>query len=211
MKRTIGIIAAVVVATLGVYFGYLEYRSRLVPEAVLPHVKNASLRLESSLSYELEPSHITYRELFDKLEKHVTELDSKVIDVRTLETPKNSTRMKPLLEYMKAVQDTLRAQESMYRKQLALSVAMESTEEAFRELRTTTSYGFDYARRAADRASERVTKANTEFGTARDAFRQSLERLDSVRKDLGSTSPTMLYDPQLPTRVIEKIKKSAGG
>jgi hypothetical protein len=210
-RKLLAVVGPLLLVLAGLaWYGYVEYRARMVPDAVLPHVKNASLRLENSLAYEIESTQITYRELFDTLSKHVTELDSRVIDVQTLETRKNAPRMQPLLRYMKAIQETLRSQEMTYRKQLALSVALESSSEAYRDMRGTTSYGFDYARRSAERASERVSKANTELQEAKASFRGTLERLGVARSSVVGVPSTLLFDPALVPKVIEKFAKGGG-
>jgi hypothetical protein len=198
-----------VLAVAGVV-GYREWSARQLPAQLLPHVKNVSLRVANSLAYELQPSNITYKELFEAIDKHLTEIDSKIIDAQTLETAKNRNAVEPLLEYLRAVQEVLRAQQSMYRKQLELSSALDSARDAVMELRRSSVYGYDYAKQSADRAEERSTKASAEYAEARDGFRKALEKLGKARAKAARVAPPeTLCDPGLTTEVLVKLAKES--
>jgi len=91
-KIVAGLLVVALLA-IGGGIGYFEWRQHQVPVTLLPHLKSTTLRLANSLGYELQPSNVTYGELFESIGKHVTEIDSKIIDVQTLETLRIGRRL----------------------------------------------------------------------------------------------------------------------
>lgn len=209
MNAKIG--AATVVALLlagGGGLAYFEWRQHQLPSSALPHVKNVTLRLTNSLGYELTPSNVTYGELLESIGKHITEIDSKIIDLQTLENSKNRAAVEPTLEYMRGVQEVLRAQQMLYRKQMQVASSTESLKQAFSELQNANYYGYAYAKRSVDRAEEEASNAATEYDDARRTFRVSLESLVKARAKVEQVVPNdMLCDPTLPAKVIAKAAK----
>jgi hypothetical protein len=203
-----GLVLVVVAAATYVIFD--DYRARQVPPAALARVKNTSLRVSDCLSYEAQPTHVTYKELFDKIEKNVVEIDSNLIDVQTTETARNRPRVRPLSDYMKASQDVLRAQEALYRKQLDVSTAVDASAEALRDLRSSSYYGLEYARKAVRRASERYEKAIVEQQSAYEAFETTLQKVRAAREALTQIAPPdTLIDRALLSSVIVKLPREA--
>jgi hypothetical protein len=76
------------VAKYGLIVGFLAPATRSVhlPPVATAIVKNASLRIDDCMSYELQPSNITFAEMLAKLQTNVTELDSKLIDLQSAQT-----------------------------------------------------------------------------------------------------------------------------
>jgi hypothetical protein len=208
MKRAIIVAAALAASGLLAYLAIVQYRERQVPPVVFQHVKNTSLRLSDCFSYELESSHITYKELFEKIDKNISEIDSKIIDVRTLQTRSNEARLTPLLEYMKLSQEALRGQEMLYHKQLDVSSAVESSQEAVRELQSASYYSREYALRSAMRADEQFTKAALEYEQANQSLRQTIDHLAKARRSASNVATAdILFDPQLPTKLLTKLAR----
>jgi hypothetical protein len=209
MRKTIliSVIVVVVAASAGAaYWKITDVKSRAVPPVALQHVKNSSLRLANSLSFELTRSNVTYRELYQTLEKNVTEIDSHIIDIQSIETSRNRENVEPLIAYLRVGQDVLRAQEQYYQRQVAQNVTSSSFAEAQQRLHEASPFGHDYARTSAVRAAQEVTKANLELDAALGTFRSALLRLDKVRRDLErKPNGDVLCDPDLAGRVIEAL------
>src|SRR5689334_24894146 len=64
-------------ALLLAFLGYRYYHVRTVRNAIEPLVQNITLRTANDLNYAIDPQKITYKELFDKLDKDKAEIDSK--------------------------------------------------------------------------------------------------------------------------------------
>lgn len=208
-KRLAALIVLAITAAGGA-LGYTEWRKHQLPEAVLPHVKNVTFRVENSLSHELRDTNVTYGELFESLGKHITEIDSTIIDVQSVATSKNRAVVEPVLEYMRAAQELLRAQQSLYRKQLQLNASLEMFSEAVAELRDASYYGYEFARRSADRAEAQSKKANAEHSEAVTAFKVELDAFIKARARAATVVPEdFLPDATLPRKVIDKVHKAA--
>src|SRR5215470_7062569 len=116
-------IAAVVLLIAGMgYIAYGKYEHNRFVASLVPHVKNSSLRVVNSTRYETDGgSLISAKELFEKLESDIAEIDKQLLEVQTLSSPKTSSITDPTVEYLKASQECLRALLQKYRKFLALS------------------------------------------------------------------------------------------
>ena len=210
-KPILAALFLVAIAVAG-YFLFDDYRARQTPPVALARVKNTSLRVSDCLSYETQSTHVTYKELFDKIEKNIVEIDSNLIEVRTTETVKNRPRVRPLSDYMKVSQDALRAQETLNRKQLEVSSAVDASEDALRDLRSSSYYGLEYARKAVSRASERYEKAIAEQQSAYEAFESTLQKVRTAREALTQiAAPDALIDSTLLSSVIAKVPREAAG
>ena len=196
--KIIGAIAAILVVTGG-YFGYLRYEQHKFVESITPHVKNASLRLANAVRYETEKdSKITYKELFEKLESDVSEIDKRILDVQTIATPSNKEITDPVLTYLKSSQELIRAILMKYRKQLALSSASDWVERALDDLRSANSYGREYAIKASDKAMKDFEKASKEYDEARAEVLPAVTRMrEAYANAAKSMSPDILANPSI--------------
>lgn len=166
MKFVIAAAIAIVVA-IGGYVGYTRYEQHKFQEAITPHVKNASLRLANAVRYETEKdSNITYKELFEKLESDVAEIDKRIIDVQTLATPENKEVTDPVLVYLTGSQELLRALLHKYRKQLSVSSANDRVESEMDDLRNASYYSREYAVKSAEKALKDFEEAAKEYAGA---------------------------------------------
>ena len=166
MKKVLTAVVVFAVAIAG-YFGYSTYEQHKFVESIRPHVKNVSLRLTNASRYETEDgTKITFKELFEKLESDIAEIDKRILDVQTIATPANKDATDPVTDYMKGNQELLRALLTKYRKQLAVSTASDWVDRSLDELRSSNHYGFEYAKKATDKAIKELDKAIEESGKA---------------------------------------------
>ena len=88
MKKPIIITMIVVFISVGGYFGFRQYEQHKFIESILPPVKNSSLHLMNVVRYEIDDgTNISFKELFDKLEANIAEIDKRIIEVQTIATP----------------------------------------------------------------------------------------------------------------------------
>ncbi len=199
MKR---VLVALVVAVLAIggYFGFTTYEKHKFIESIRPHVKNVSLRLTNASQYETEDgTKITFKELFEKLESDIAEIDKRILDVQTIATPANKDVTDPVMEYMKGSQELLRALLTKYRKRLDAVNASDRTDTAIEELRSADHYGFEYAKKAAykaakdfDNAIEESDKAISDVVATAANLRRSLARATTVLPGDTLIDPTIL-------------------
>jgi len=189
MKKALAGVTLLVVIGAG-YFGYGHYQRQQFIERLLPHVKNASLRVENSARYETEDdSKITFKELFDKLEADIAEVDKRLIEVQTLASPDTAALSDPVVAYLKGTQVYLRAMLLKYRKGLAVSSASNWATQQIEDLRASSGYGVDYARRSADKALKDLTQAQSEYNETIPELRVAAEKLKELRAPLALFLP----------------------
>ncbi len=80
-------IAGATVAAAGLAFGaiagYRLYERRMFVEMSQPLVKNSSLRVANAMRYAIEPSGITYGEMFSKLNDNLSESDKNILEIQS--------------------------------------------------------------------------------------------------------------------------------
>lgn len=210
MKKYILATAIMLIGVMS-YTGYARYEQNRLIDAITPHVKNASLRVANSARYETEAdAKITYKELFEKLEIDIAEIDKRLIDVQTLASPKTVTLTDPIINYLKASQGFLRALLQKYRKSLALSSAREWTQKMIDEYRTSSGYGVDFAKRTADKAIKEHSEAEKEFNATIPELRVATEKLKEARTTIGKSLPddALLQMAQLDAIIANNATKA---
>ena len=202
MKFAIAAAIAIVVA-IGSYVGYAKYEQQKFQESITPHVKNASLRLANAVRYETEKdTKITYKELFEKLESDVAEIDKRIIDVQTLATPENKEVTDPVLAYLKSSQELLRALLQKYRTQFSVSSASDRLEREMDDLRNASYYGREYAVKSAQRALKNFEEAGKEYAdAATDVFSAAKKMTESQTK----VAPFIRSDALTDIAIFEAI------
>ena len=121
-KILILFVVTVLVAASG-FLVFRYYQVSKVRSAIEPLVHNVTLRASNEIKYDLEPSKVTYKELFEKIDKDLAEIESKKIDIQTVPSRFGEDAIAASLNYMNSCQGLLRALESKYYKQLALSTS----------------------------------------------------------------------------------------
>lgn len=205
MKKVLNAVIAIAVA-IGGYFGYSTYEQHKFVESIRPHVKNASLRLTNASRYETEDgTKITFKEVFEKLESDIAEIDKRILDVQTLATPANKDVTDPVIDYMKASQELLRALLMKYRKRLAVSTASDWFDRSLDELRASNRYGFEYAKKATDRAMKEFDKALEESGKATTDVVVTVAKLKDALARVTVVAPSdALIDPTILDAIAKK-------
>ena len=198
-RAVLFLLFALALASLGVG-GFYEYRAVHLPPVATGIVKNASLRIDDCMSYEVQPSNITFAEMLAKLQKNVTELDSKLIDLQSAQTARNASRVKPLLDYLHAGMAALRAQGMVTQKEMETRSRIEQRDEAYRQ--SMSGSASEYASRTVERAREDLRKTLHEYANAEETLKRSLDSLLSSRKDALAVVPTStLCNPDLVAKV----------
>ena len=97
--------------TVLVFLGGLGYLARTLQAAKShrvdqPTIKNTSLRLANGFIYETtDKSPITFKELFDKLEVDIGEIDKRILEVQTIAAPGQKSIADSTVEYMALARD----------------------------------------------------------------------------------------------------------
>jgi len=210
MKKAIAAVVAVAIVIAG-YFAFSAHEQQKFLESIRPHVKNSSLRLANAIRYETEEgTKITFKELFEKLEADVAEIDKRILDVQTIATPSNKEVTDPVLDYMKSSQELLRALLMKYRKRLAFSNAIDWTERAIDEMKTTSYYGMEYAKRTGDKAIKDLEKAQVEYkGAIADVIGATNNMRETYSKVVASLPRDVLIDPAILEAVSKKNAPNA--
>lgn len=206
-------ILAAVILLIGAmsYMGYVRYERIRLVDAISPHIKNTSLRVANSARYEIESdAKITYKELFEKLESDITEIDKRLIDVQTLASPKTATLTDPAINYLKASQEYLRALLQKYRKGLALSSARGWAQKMIEEYNASSGYGADFAKRGAEKAIKEYGEAEKEFNAAIPELRAITQKLKEARIAAGKNLPddALIQVAQLDAVIANNAQKT---
>jgi hypothetical protein len=90
--------------------GLGQSNQRKFVELISPPIKNASLRLANVSRYETgADSKVTWKELFERIESDVGEIEKGILEVQMITPPKKDATKEPAIEYLRGVQDLLRA------------------------------------------------------------------------------------------------------
>lgn len=204
MKKKLIIVAVTVILIAAGYAGFVSYEQRKFVESITPHVKNASLSLANVVRYETEETKITYKELFDKLESDISEIDKRILDVQTIATPSNKKVTDRVIGYLKGSQELLRSLLLKYRKQLAVSSARDSTERSIEFMRNAGQYGHEYASKAADSALKDWRKAEIEYAEAKSDVLNAANNMKKAHASLATNIPS---DALADATIFETIAK----
>jgi len=197
--------AAVAVVAIGGVFGFQHYKKGAAIEAVTPMVKSVSLRVGNMIAANTDPnSAMTFKEMFDKLEADIREVDNQILAVQTIETDGNMEITRPAIEYMKAGQDLLRQALNLSRKQLAKKTAEKWADSQVEEARTADGYSRDFAAKSARKAIKDWEKAMEEHKAAMTEARETANRFTAQIAKARGTFPAHAI-------IEEKVVKSLLG
>ena len=213
MKKWL-ILAAVCVAALVAPAGYLVYshlRDNKVIEGAYPSVKNTSLRVTNSLQL-IESHNVTYKELFEKIDSEVAELDKRLLEVQSASTPSTEKWMHALADYIRASQEALRAEEGMARQKMMAHSAVEFADRQTERLYAERNpYGVKYLQSAAEEAVTDATNKLKEAKKAARAWDVALGKLAQARDIITPFVPAdALVDPALIETYRKMAKHNAG-
>ncbi|MBW7899836.1 MAG: hypothetical protein H3C26_00015 [Rhodocyclaceae bacterium] len=176
MKRLAAVIVVLLLVAVG-FFGYTKYQERQLVEAVRPHVKNTSLRIENFARLKTDKSNITYKEFFSKVDSDLAELDKRLLDVQTLSTATNKETTDIAASYIRTAQDFIRAMGAMTQKDLSVNAAKNWASQSIDDLRTSTSYSYQHAKRTSDKAVEDFRKAIDEYKEAEEEMKAAASKM----------------------------------
>ena len=190
-SRSTTIAVVVVLLIVGCFFGYRWYGEQKFVEAITPHVKNTSLRVANAASYELEKgTKITFKELRQRLDDDVAEIDKRILEVQTLETPAYKVKADPVIGYLKSSQVFLRALNNMHRKVHAFTVTADwAMKLDDLEKRTAAGHEATLSEKATDEAFAETAKAKAELDDAVAGVLNSTKALIDARLQAAGIVP----------------------
>tara|TARA_R110002049_G_scaffold238864_2_gene411935 strand:- start:336 stop:986 length:651 start_codon:yes stop_codon:yes gene_type:complete len=208
MKLKVTALAAILLLGAVAYLGYGKYQDFRFIESSTPFVKNSSLRLMNELNIlTASNSGITYKEMFERLELDISEIDKNILQIQTIATPKHNALSEPILAYLNGAQVLQRAMLSKFRKYFVLSSALDQTIEAGEELKDSNEYTRDIYLKQFNRGQEEVTKAMSEHEQASvsllDAAKRMKELTIQVKKVVSGDS---VIEISKLDAVISKVK-----
>lgn len=205
MKKLI-IIAVVVVLTVAGYLGYTEYRRARFVESLVPHVKNVSLRVANSTRGATEDdSKITFKELFERLESDIGEIDKRLLEVQTLSSSVTKKVTEPTVYYLNTSQVYCRSLLAMYRKRLAASIAHDLVKKRLADQWSAMgSSTFDYITRSVNEAIEDSEKADKECQESIPELLAAVSKLKEARSPLKEI---FAADALIPLEQIDAVVK----
>lgn len=202
MKKTAIFVICAALVIIGGYFGYEKYQGYKLIESLKPLVKNASVRVTNELRFETESSKITFKELFEKLEADIVEIDKKIIEVQSLSNPKNKEKIDIIAAYLQGCQELLRVVLLKNRKDLKFTSAVEWSNKTIESIKSaTSSFGIEYAAKTAKEAVKDIEEADKERAQANLDFITSVIKLEEL---YNNTLQVMPIDTLVDITILEK-------
>jgi hypothetical protein len=207
MKRLlVGLTVLVFLGGLG-YLGLGRYKQQEFIESISPPIKNTSLRVANVATYETsEESKITFKELFDKLELDIGEIDKRILEVQTIASPSQKSVADLAVGYMRSSQDLLRTLLAKYRRSLSLDSASERAHRAAEEAFSSSGELFHYKVEAFEKAGKERTKAAAELS---ESVSDVLSSVKTLRGALArvATVANLRSDVLIDPAILEVIAK----
>lgn len=190
--------------------GLGQSNQRKFVELISPRIKNASLRLANVSRYETgDDSKVTWKELFERIESDVGEIEKGILEVQMISPPKKDATKEPAIEYLRGVQDLLRALNMKFRRSLALSAA---SEEMHKErLQASGSSAEARLERYVD-VLEKQQKAAAELFSSVSGVASSVKALKGALARLAAVArfpSDVLIDPAILEAIAKKNKSKA--
>ena len=185
MKKNIAVAIAIALASSIIcYFGYQKYKLNEFIELASPHIKNTSLRVANELGYELDQStKITFKEIFNKLEEDISEMDKRNLEVQTITNAKNKDISAPAVEYIKACQVLARSLLDYNRKLLGRNSASDWADSQLADYKASIgTYSSEYAKKSTDKAINDLEKANSDYFETMPGIIDSAKKLKASRE-----------------------------
>lgn len=197
----------VIAVTVFGYMAFTGYQDRKFVEAMSPPVKNSSLRLTNSLRSETDDkSSVTFKELFENIEASIAEIDKRILDIQTIETPGDRDKTSPVLAYLKGCQETLRAQLSLSRKRLAVRVAEEMENKAARDV-FQSGLSTEFTLPLSQRATAVAMEAKAAMESAQEEYVTVAKKMLDLRtKAVKVMPPDTMVDRTALLALISKLE-----
>jgi hypothetical protein len=201
MKKIFAATAVVAVIIAG-YFGYQRHSDTEFLNTLTPHIKNASIRVTNSSELEVKPSQATFKEVFERLDTDIAEIEKHLIEVQSISSSKTTQISTPAIAYLRAAQEFSRALSMKYRKTLIASTSHESYIDALKDQIAASGYGREHAQARSDRASDAATKATEELAVATSDLQTAATTLKTAR---NTASPLFPDDALVTTKRLDEV------
>lgn len=189
MKKLIALVAVVAALSVTGYFGYQHHVRTEYVESLVPHLKNASIRVTNSSDLDTKSSQVTFKEMFARLDGDIEEIEKRLIEIQSASSPKNEAIYAPAVAYLRAAQEYSRALYGKHRKSLASSNALDRFKDAAEDMVSASYYGHDAAKRRVDRAGEEAKKAIKESALSQESVVQTANGLKAARDNAAKIYP----------------------
>ncbi|HEX3675122.1 MAG TPA: hypothetical protein VHU87_12685 [Rhizomicrobium sp.] len=197
-------ITAIVVITVAVagYFegaDYLQLRHQLAVEkqGIQKSVAENTEATSDLLELETQQSSITFAELFERADDRIKKLSDVIIPIEVSSLP--SDEKSALKIYIKGLQETLRLQVAVYRKQLAMASALDASKAAEKDYAAASAGYDDFERKRAQQSIDDAKTALNDLKTANGdfvrqlrSFRETLQTLRGNLKDYDTLDDGLL-------------------
>ncbi len=206
MKNKIVLYSLIIVGVIAVgFFGFRYYKVSSTMGSVAPLLQNISLRVANDVRYEYEPTKITYKELFEKIEKDLSEIDSKIIDVQAMPTTFCEDKVSGAITYAQSCQELLRMLLNKNRKSLQVSSALEWNKKALDLYLASSYYGAEYAKRSFNEDSKDVKTKMQDYKEATSELSPIIKKVEDARKKVVAYLPEKAV---VASSVLDKLKNS---
>ena len=208
-RRKLFLIVVTCVMVIGLAFvGYRYYHIRTVRGAIEPLVQNITLRTGNDLNYAIDFQKITYKELFDKFDKDKAEIDSKIIDLQTIESRFSGNEIVVSLKYARSCEALLRSLESKFYKDMEMNSAVEWNQKARDAYESSNYFGRYYAKKSYDEAVANFEKKSGEYDGSVDDFAKAIKDTELARSEVSAyLSDRFLLDPGIFSKLNSGNRK----
>jgi hypothetical protein len=204
MNRKVVLYSTAVIFIVAIsFFGYRYYKIRTALGTITPLLQNVSLRVSNDVRYEYEPSKITFKELFERIEKDLSEIDSKIIDIQSLPTTFSEDKISVAVAYAQSCQELLRALLNKNRKMLAAQSAIEWSKKAL-HLELRAGYDNQYARNISDDAWGDAKSGIQELKDSTQEVSTVIKKVEETGKKASEIFPAKVI---VDERVLDKLKE----
>ena len=171
----------VAAAAAAAYFGHESYQRQVALAKVVPIVRQVSVRLSESLALERAPG-VTFKELFDRMERYVGATDDKILELRTMDASRISEEHQFVLRYAELAQAAWRSKSAVYQTMLSAQSSHKWAMERMSEFTGSSGYGRDLNHRMAAKAVTDAREAVLKFDIAQIEHVSALRALQETLK-----------------------------
>lgn len=161
--------------------------------------------VKTLLSAEVQPSSMTYAELFQNADDRLKSLQNLAVEVET--APISATEKESTSSYVTLLQELVRTLRGKYQKQLSFSTAVDMATSAVKDLSNSTDneYSYKYASQRYETAKSERDEAYKEATIASEAFAAEVKELQTK---LPNINKKMAEIPTLDQDFVAKLNKA---
>jgi hypothetical protein len=219
-KLLIAVVAVTAIITVTIIVSYRFFQIQIVRNELILIVQNITIRTTNELNSGFQDSNTTYQEYFNKLEKDLWEIDTKLIDIQILLPSFNKQAVDASLIYGKSCRELLHALLSNSKKYYALKLAIELSDETARhlkqlitnddnELLSTLKSDPDFVKRVLDEQMEDIAKITKEQKKTVNEVIESTKMLELACTGIKDILPNKcVIDNQLLSDIRERYEQA---